>query len=1057
MNTVHISVTNKVALYSARDGAIVCGNDDYQIQFALDSEWDGLPAKARFVWGGKYEDAPIVDGIAQVPVIVRAHEVKVGVYSEDGSLQTTTAARVPCDRSILCDTAEPTEGNEAHYASEAQKAADRAEAAADRAEAAGGSGGGSTGGGVVIDPESVNQAQEAAQRAEAAQEAAIDSAQAAGQSAEEAETSKNQATAAKTAAEAAQRAAEAAKAEAAQKATEAINAAQEAVTAQSGAREAAAAAEGSAGQAETSATDAEAAKKAAQAAKNTAEQKATEAGESAAGSTASAKAAEAAKTGAEAAQEAAETASTEAGQKAAEAETAAQEATTAQSGAQEAAAAAETAKSGAESAKNTAEQKATQAANAAQEAVTAATEATEAKAAAEVAAEVAVAATTSLIEPAETDLPRIFFTGAFPKSKLDADESLEMTYISKTARFSAYATAKVQGSSSTTFAKKNFTFKLFEDAAHENKKKVAFRNWPAKNKFVAKANTIDRTHARNVVSARIWGDVVKSRAGYASLPAELRNSPNQGAIDGFPVQIYLNGVYQGLYTWNIPKDDWMAGMSSDLVDQHAIICAEGGSNADTGQDGPKQITFNEAYPSTTQVINGYDWEDETKTVGANIRANFKAFSDLVVSGSDSAFKSNLHTYMDLESLIDTFIYIWLACGIDSLGKNQFMYTYNAGLPWYSGVYDLDSTWGLNPEGTSLKPYNTVMQDDYLYPANKGLYNKLYERLWKLYPNEVRNRWNELKNGALSLANIINHFEAFHDAIPADLFAEDSAETTAGGQFVTTGAYKGFDKVLGVDKNNIQQIRNFAAARWAYVDSQINLIKCEGITLSASTLALTKDKAVGTLTATLTPANCTEAVVWSSDNEEVAAVSGGTVTAIYNGTCTITATCGDYSATCTVTVSGFVAPGSENLADPSSPDWKKGYYFNGSTETEADKPWRTITNYIEFRPGDVFTIERCQALYSKGGTAYYALYDENKSYKTSLNVNQMQTAGEVTVTNKVTTIKITASRLATISPAFTADRGYIRFQLGIFDGQSDIDTDNIVIKRNPNGENAEAWA
>lgn len=132
---IHISVRDKVALYSARDGAIICGNDDYQVQFALDPEWDGVPAKARFIWNGQYEDAPIVDGIAKVPRIIRAHEVRVGVYSEDESLQTTTAARVPCSRSILCDTAEPTEDNEAFYASEAQEAADRAEAAADRAEA----------------------------------------------------------------------------------------------------------------------------------------------------------------------------------------------------------------------------------------------------------------------------------------------------------------------------------------------------------------------------------------------------------------------------------------------------------------------------------------------------------------------------------------------------------------------------------------------------------------------------------------------------------------------------------------------------------------------------------------------------------------------------------------------------------------------------------------------------------------------------------------------------------------------------------------------------------
>jgi hypothetical protein len=609
------------------------------------------------------------------------------------------------------------------------------------------------------------------------------------------------------------------------------------------------------------------------------------------------------------------------------------------------------------------------------------------------------------------------------------------------------------------FLKKNYTFKLYEDAAHESKKKVAFRNWPAKNKFVAKANTIDRTHARNVVSCRIWGDLVRSRAGYADLPVELRESPNLGAVDGFPVQVYLNGVYQGLYTWNIPKDDWMAGLDSDLTDQHAILCAEGNTNTEKGFYGPEQITFNQAYTDISQVISGYDWADEIVTVGDNIRAHFKAFSDLVVNGTDAVFKAGISAYINLESLIDSFIYIWLACGVDSLGKNQFLYTYNAGLPWYSGVYDQDSTWGLTPDGTALAAYDTIMQDGYLYPKNKGLYNKLYERLWSLYTEEVRARWNEAKNGALSLANIIDHFEAFHDAIPADLFAEDSAETTAGGQFVSTidSTHKGFDSVLGIDKNNIQQIRNFAAARWAYVDGQINLIKCEGISLSTTTLSLTKDAATTALKANLTPADCTETVVWTSDDEEVAVVSGGTVTAIYNGTCTITATCGDYYATCGVTVSGFDTAGSVNLADPTSADWLKGKVMTGSGGAigDANKAHRTVTNYIEFRVGDVFTIDGCQALYGNSGTAHDYLYDDNKTYKAVIDVSRLKNAGYVTVLDGVTTITLNREHLNMIP--FTLDGGYIRFQLGMYDGQSDIDTDNIVILRNPNGENADAWS
>lgn len=1033
MHTLHITVAGKVATYSARDGSIICGNDDYQVQFALDSEWDGLAAKARFRWNGKHQDVPIVDGLAAVPRISNANEVKVGVYSEDGSLQTTTAARVPCDKSILCGDSAPTEGNEAHYASEAQEAADRAEAAADRAEAAGGNGG--TGGGVVIDPESVNQAQEAAQAARESSEAAADSAQAAGQSAEEAETSKNQATAAKEAAEAAE-------SRAAQKATDAEDAAQTAASKATEATQAQEAAEAARGKAEGARDTAVANAEAASTSATVAAREAGNASKSAAAAATDRTAAEtaagtatSAKTAAEAARDTASQKATEANEANTAAQTAKGEAQTAATTAAASAGTASTAAAGATAAKTAAE--------------TAKNDAEASAQRAEVAADTAVRANTPKYEPVDDDLPRVFFTGKFPDTKQDGAFPVTMTYISKTQRFASYATAGVQGSSSTTFTKRNYTVKLFEDAAHASKKKIAFRNWPAKNKFVFKANFIDRTHARNVVSARIWGDLVKSRAGYNSLPVELRESPNMGAIDGFPVQVYLNGIYQGLYTLNIPKDDWMAGCDEDLTDQHAIICGEGIG------DGKPFVSFNSAYSSTAQAISGLDWEDELQTVGDTTRANFKAFSDLVVSGTDAAFKANLATYLDVESMIDTYIFMWLACGVDSLGKNQFMYTYTAGRPWYSGVYDLDSTWGLKPEGNALADYNTAFPDGYYYPAVNGVRNKLYDRMWKNFKTEIRARWNEVKTDALSLANIINHFEAFHDSVPVDLFAEDSAATTAGGQFVTSAdaSHKGFNAILGTDKNNLQQIRNFAAARWVYVDNLINLIECTGVSLSASTLSITKDQEQGKLTATVTPTNCNQAVVWSTDDEAVATVSNGTVTAIGNGTCNITVTCGTFSATCVVTISGFESGevGSENLADPSSPDWKKGYYIadNNCTINPANKAHRTVTNYIKYTVGDVFTIEGCQAAYGNSGPAQYAIYDLDKNPKDITTVALLQEKGYFKTANGVTTITLGAdvgtNRGTTLG--HYGNEGYIRFQLGMLDGQSDIATNDIVIKRN----------
>ncbi len=78
----------------------------------------------------------------------------------------------------------------------------------------------------------------------------------------------------------------------------------------------------------------------------------------------------------------------------------------------------------------------------------------------------------------------------------------------------------------------------------------------------------------------------------------------------------------------------------------------------------------------------------------------------------------------------------------------------------------------------------------------------------------------------------------------------------------------------------------------------------GVTLDSTSITLTKAGQVSVLNATVAPDNASnKAVVWSTSDKNVATVSGGTVTAVANGTATITVTTvdGNFTATCAVTV------------------------------------------------------------------------------------------------------------------------------------------------------------
>lgn len=404
----------------------------------------------------------------------------------------------------------------------------------------------------------------------------------------------------------------------------------------------------------------------------------------------------------------------------------------------------------------------------------------------------------SNIEPDEDDIPKVFFGAALPQTK--DDTIMSFRYISKTADISGYCETKAQGNSSMGFPKKNQTVKLYKDAACTEKLKVDFKGWGEQNKFCFKANWVDLTHARNIVSARLWGDVVKSRANYDTIPELLRTSPNEGAVDGFPVKVYANGVYQGRYTINIPKDAWMANMDKDL-DSHCILCGE------DYESGCFQAEAN---------IDGSDWTDEVHdTVPENIKTRWNAAIDFIMTSTDEEFVAGIGNYFDVSSLIDYFVFGVVICNMDGFGKNQLYQTYD-GQKWYATVYDLDSVLGTYFDILLSVNYPRNSFEDYKDGARKG--NLLFMRMEKLFTDVIKERYLELKCGALSLDNIINRFERFTDICPTELVEEDYASTTAGGAF---------SAIPLQGQSNIQQIRSYIVERYAYVDSYMETLGMRG--------------------------------------------------------------------------------------------------------------------------------------------------------------------------------------------------------------------------------------
>ena len=486
---------------------------------------------------------------------------------------------------------------------------------------------------------------------------------------------------------------------------------------------------------------------------------------------------------------------------------------------------------------------------------------------------------TSLIEPGKSDIPKVFFEGDIDGMSKTNEKILRFSYISKTKTISGYVKMKWQGTSSISYPKKNFTIKMFTDSECTTKDKHTFKNWNYKtNKYVLKANYIDHSHARNIVSARLWGDIVASRTDYDSLPTELKSSPNNGAIDGFPIKLYMNGKYEGLYTWNIGKEGWTYGMTDDENPNYAVLCGE---------------DYNSGCFRALANINGSDWSLEYPDVLQNpIKQSWNNAISFVMNNDGENFKTGLSNYFDVTSLIDYYIFSYFSCGLDSMGKNQIYTTYD-GTKWYANMYDMDSTWGLYWDGSRFVSTEYRCQEDYESMISGRQGNLLYQKLVKNFNIEIYDRYVELRKGALSIENVFTRFERFTDIISNDLYSEDGEIYSA---------------IPSLTTNNIKQIRSYTQNRAKYVDEKMHDLvprPVESISIPSSvTVPLGSTR---TLQVTYTPSNTLElGVNWSVDNDTIVTINeNGVITPLEVGDCVVTATSKfneSVSASCNLTVS-----------------------------------------------------------------------------------------------------------------------------------------------------------
>jgi hypothetical protein len=516
------------------------------------------------------------------------------------------------------------------------------------------------------------------------------------------------------------------------------------------------------------------------------------------------------------------------------------------------------------------------------------------------------------------------------------DDKVTVNYI--WGERSGTVSLKWQGSSSVGREKKNMTATF--DEAFE-----VVSGWGIQKKYVLKANYVDSSHARNIVCAKTWGQTVKSRTPANDI---LNTLPNGGAIDGFPVVVALNGEFYGLYTWNIPKDDWMFGMSV-TTQQQAIVCAELNNNgavafkglATMEPDANGELDFDLEYSSDDQK----DW----------VLTSLNRLIAAVKDSDGTNITYGITPYLDWESAIDYYIHAVLNANYDGIHRNYLLTTYD-GVKWLFTGYDMDVVLGLRAMGKYFLPANTSMT--FAEVANN---HKLFWLIWKYMRPQLRARYNELRAAALSVENVANAFTDFISGIPLPVYIDDA---------------RLWNGIPSTSANNLSQIVTYYDLRCRNADEWIKNTSGETAlppqvdpnqfavtnTLSNCTTSNAATTAVkgGSYTATITANNGYEL-------DSVTVKMGGvdiTSTAYSNGVVTISSVTGDIVITATTKVKA----GYTNLM-PTSKDtdgsvyggtgvgWVGQVRISGSTgDVKTGQNYAAATGFMVAKAGDIIRMK-----------------------------------------------------------------------------------------------------
>ena len=382
----------------------------------------------------------------------------------------------------------------------------------------------------------------------------------------------------------------------------------------------------------------------------------------------------------------------------------------------------------------------------------------------------------------ELPIPRIaaqvrIYAPKLPTTKQD-DIEAEIEYNDKDGNyFRKPVILNAQGSSSMGYYVKNMAIDISDGS------EIKFGDFPTQDSFHLKKYYIDAFRGQCIVGYWLMEQVYKSRPIGQQYPYEYSYS-NDSVIDslgdvkkdfftgskchpdGFPIIItWINSdtgkeTWMGVYAWNLKKSKEVYHADKKKADN---IILDGITSIETLFGGTINWTaFEIRNPKSLKDINGDKYDGDNPKELSETDEFSKKVKDFIVrlSNAYSEIKSNntkntFEKFFLVKPFIDYYLVSQIIYNVDGFMHNWIWVTYN-GLLWCPTLYDVDSIFGMHPNGAFIFPES---DKNGIVGTNDCFGIEI------LYSDEINARYKELRDkGIFDVDNIVNLLNSWIERI-----------------------------------------------------------------------------------------------------------------------------------------------------------------------------------------------------------------------------------------------------------------------------------------------------